>query len=75
MWFHIIQVPLIGLMTLAVYLLTEGLEGGVVNVSRWAMGVFAAFCSAYDVAAGIGTGYASSSVEERPRAPLGIHES
>jgi hypothetical protein len=39
------------------------------------MGVFAAFCSAYDVAAGIGTGYASSSVEERPRAPLGIHES
>jgi hypothetical protein len=28
MWFHIIQVPLIGLIALAVYLLTEGLEGG-----------------------------------------------
>jgi hypothetical protein len=29
MWFHIIQVPLIGLIALAVYLLTEGLEGQV----------------------------------------------
>ena len=28
MWFHFIQVPLIGLMALAVYLLTDGLEGG-----------------------------------------------
>jgi hypothetical protein len=27
MWFHIIQVPLIGLIALAVYLLTEGLRG------------------------------------------------
>jgi hypothetical protein len=58
MWFHIIQVPLIGLMALAVYLLTEGLEGRAVNVSRWAIGVFAVFFSAYDAAAGIGTGYA-----------------
>jgi hypothetical protein len=31
MWFHIIQVPLIGLIALAVYLLTEGLvwKGGL----------------------------------------------
>jgi hypothetical protein len=58
MWFHIIQVPLIGLIALAVYLLTEGLEGRAVNVSRWAIGVFAVFFSAYDAAAGIGTGYA-----------------
>jgi hypothetical protein len=58
MWFHIIQVPLIGLIALAVYLLTEGLEGRVVSVSRWAIGVFAVFFSAYDAAAGIGTGYA-----------------
>ena len=58
MWFHFIQVPLIGLMALAVYLLTEGLEGRAVMVSRWAIGVFAVFFSAYDAAAGIGTGYA-----------------
>jgi hypothetical protein len=58
MWFHIIQVPLIGLIALAVYLLTEGLEGQVVRVSRWAIAVFAVFFSAYDAAAGIATGYA-----------------
>jgi hypothetical protein len=58
MWFHIIQVPLIGLIALAVYLLTDGLEGRAVNVSRWAIAVFAVFFSAYDAAAGIGTGYA-----------------
>src|SRR5215218_5942589 len=58
MWFHFIQVPLIGLIALAVYLLTEGLEGRAVIVSRWAIGVFAVFFSAYDAAAGIGTGYA-----------------
>jgi hypothetical protein len=58
MWFHIIQVPLIGLIALAVYLLTVGLEGRAVSVSRWAIGVFAVFFSAYDAAAGIATGYA-----------------
>ena len=36
MWFHIIQIPLTGLIALAVYLLTEGLEGRAVMVSRWA---------------------------------------
>jgi hypothetical protein len=58
MWFHFIQVPLIGLIALAVYLLTDGLEGRSVSVSRWAIGVFAVFFSAYDAAAGIATGYA-----------------
>jgi hypothetical protein len=58
MWFHFIQVPLIGLIALAVYLLTDGLEGRAASVSRWAIGVFAVFFSAYDAAAGIGTGYA-----------------
>ena len=58
MWFHFIQVPLIGLIALAVYLLTEGLEGRAVMVSRWSIGVFAVFFSAYDAAAGIATGYA-----------------
>jgi hypothetical protein len=64
MWFHIIQVPLIGLIALAVYLLTEGLQGRAVRVSRWAIGVFAVFFSAYDAAAGIGTGYALSNARE-----------
>src|SRR5919112_3083670 len=58
MWFHFIQVPLIGLIALAVYLLTEGLQGRAVIVSRLALGIFAVFFSAYDAAAGIGTGYA-----------------
>src|SRR3712207_1269598 len=56
MWFHIIQVPLIGLIALAVYLLTDGLEGQAVSVSRWAIGVLAVFFSACAAAAGIGTG-------------------
>jgi hypothetical protein len=58
MWFHFIQVPLIGLIALAAYLLTDGLEGRSASVSRWAIGVFTVFFSAYDAAAGIGTGYA-----------------
>lgn len=58
MWFHFVPVPLIGLIALAVYLLTDGLEGRAASVSRWAIGVFAVFFSAYDAAAGIGTGYA-----------------
>ena len=68
MWFHIIQLPLIGLMVLAVYLLTEGLEGRPVRVSRWALGVFAVFFSAYDAAAGIATGYALRSAQGLPAA-------
>jgi hypothetical protein len=36
MWFHIIQILLTVLIALAVYLLTEGLEGRAVMVSRWA---------------------------------------
>jgi hypothetical protein len=58
MWFHIIQVPLTGLLALAVCLLTDGLQGRAVMVSRWAIGVFAVFFSAYDATAGIATGYA-----------------
>ena len=58
MLFHIIQVPLTGLIALAVCLLTDGLQGRAVMVSRWAIGVFAVFFSAYDTTAGIATGYA-----------------
>jgi hypothetical protein len=75
MWFHIIQVPLIGLIALAVYLLTEGLEGRAVMVSRWAIGVFAVFFSAYDAAAGIGTGYALRNAQGLPAgAQEAVHE-
>jgi hypothetical protein len=75
MWFHIIQVPLIGLMALAVYLLTYGLEGLAVMVSRWAIGVFAVFFSAYDAAAGVGTGYALRNAQGLPAgAQKAIHE-
>jgi hypothetical protein len=66
MWFHFIQVPLIGLIALAVYLLTQGLEGRAASVSRWAVGVFAVFFSAYDAAAGIGTGYALRNAQGLP---------
>jgi hypothetical protein len=54
--FHVIQLPLIGLVALAVYLLTVGLEGRAASVSRWAAGVFAVFYGAYDTVAGIATG-------------------
>jgi hypothetical protein len=75
MWFHIIQVPLIGLIALAVYLLTEGLEGRAVSVSRWAIAVFAVFFSAYDAAAGIATGYALRNAQGLPAgAQEAVHE-
>jgi len=56
-WFHVIQLVLTGFIALAVYLLTDGLEGQAVSVSRWAIAVFAVFFSAYDAAAGIATGF------------------
>jgi hypothetical protein len=75
MWFHIIQVPLIGLIALAVYLLTNGLEGRAVSVSRWAIAVFAVFFSAYDAAAGIATGYALRNAQGLPAgAQEAVHE-
>src|SRR5919106_2111695 len=75
MWFHIIQLPLIGLIALAVYLLTEGLEGRAVMVSRWAIAVFAVFFSAYDAAAGIATGFALRNAQGLPAgAQKAIHE-
>jgi hypothetical protein len=75
MWFHIIQVPLIGLIALAVYLLTEGLEGRAVRVSRWAIAVFAVFFSAYDAAAGIATGYALRNAQGLPAGvQAAVHE-
>ena len=64
LWFHMIQLVLIGLMALAVYLLTDGLAGRAVSVSRWAIAVFAVFFSAYDAAAGIATGFVLQSAQD-----------
>ena len=63
LWFHMIQLLLTGLIALAVYLLTDGLAGRAVSVSRWAIGVFAVFFSAYDAAAGIATGFMLSGAQ------------
>jgi hypothetical protein len=57
LWFHLIQLVLVGLTSLMVYSLTAGLEGRPVIVSRWAVAVFAVFFAAYDAAAGIATGF------------------
>lgn len=64
LWFHLIQLVLTGLIALAVYLLTDGLAGRAVSVSRWAIAVFAVFFSAYDAAAGIATGFVLQSAQE-----------
>jgi len=53
---HLIQLPLFGLLGLAIYQLTAGLTGPLVSVSRGALAVFAVFYSAFDAAMGIGTG-------------------
>jgi hypothetical protein len=66
LWFHMIQLPLIALMALAVYLLTDGLEGTPVIVSRWATAVFAVFFGAYDAAAGIATGFVLRNAQGLP---------
>jgi hypothetical protein len=56
-WFHMIQLPLTSLVALSAYMLTQGLTGQIVSVSRWAVAVFAVYFSAYDAAAGIATGF------------------
>jgi hypothetical protein len=68
LWFHMIQLPLIGLTAWAVYLLTAGLDGRAAVVSRWAAGVFAMFFSAYDAAAGVATGYVWRNAQDLPPA-------
>ncbi len=65
-WFHMIQLPLVGLVAVAAFLLTEGLTGPLVTVSRWSVGVFAVFFSAYDAAAGIATGYVLRNAQGLP---------
>ncbi len=65
-WFHMIQLPLVGLVAVAAFLLTEALTGPLVTASRWAVGVFAVFFSSYDAAAGIATGYVLRNAQGLP---------
>jgi hypothetical protein len=65
-WFHMIQLPLVGLVAVAAFLLTAGLTGPLVASSRCAVGVFAVFFSAYDAAAGIATGYVLRNAQGLP---------
>jgi hypothetical protein len=65
-WFHMIQLPLVGLVAVAAFLLTARLTGPLVASSRWAVGVFAVFFSAYDAAAGIATGYVLRNAQGLP---------
>lgn len=66
LWFHMVQLPLVGLVAVAVYLLTAGLEGPAVATSRWATGVFVLFFGAYDAAAGIATGFVWRTAQSLP---------
>jgi hypothetical protein len=53
---QLLQLPLFGLLALAVYLLTHPLRGTSAFVNYMAMGVFAVFYTAYDAILGISTG-------------------
>ena len=53
---HIIQIPLFGLMAVAVYLLVDGLRGQAATISRLAMWVFIVFYVALDAMSGVATG-------------------
>jgi hypothetical protein len=75
LWFHMIQLLLTGLIALAVYLLTDGLSGRAASVSRWAVGVFAVFFSAYDAAAGIATGFVLQAAQDlSPEEQAAVYE-
>jgi hypothetical protein len=53
---HILQLPLFGLLALAVYTLTDGLRGPLVLISRIGLAVFAIFYTAADAILGIARG-------------------
>lgn len=66
--FHVIQLPLLGLVAVSVFLLADQLG----RASAWptciGMGIFMVFFSAYDTLAGIGTGLAMRGARELPEA-------
>lgn len=53
---HVIQLPLFGLMALAVLLLLDGTRGSAATISRIALGVFVVFYTMLDATAGIAAG-------------------
>ena len=53
---HVTQIPLFGLMGVAVYLLVDGLCGQAATISRQAMWVFVVFYIALDAMSGVATG-------------------
>ena len=53
---HLIQIPLFGLMAVAVYLLVNGLIGPAAKISRLAMWFFIVFYVALDAMSGVATG-------------------
>ena len=71
---HVLQLFFIGLMGAAVYVLTSGLEGRVVTVSRLAAGAFVLFYGAWEVATGIGTGVLVSYANSLPAAEQAVAE-
>ena len=54
---HITMLFFIPLMALATFVLLYGLEGRAATVSRYALGVFMAFYTAWEVSVGLVTGY------------------
>jgi hypothetical protein len=54
---HITMLFFIPLMALAGYVLLSGIEARAATVSRWALGVFAAFYTAWEVSVGLVTGF------------------
>lgn len=63
---HLLQVPLFGLMALAVLLLIGNLEGLAVTVSRIGIGCFVCFYIALDSIAGISSGILIQQAQDLP---------
>ena len=53
---HLAQIPLFGLMAVAVYLLVDGLRGQAATITRLAMWVFIVFFVALDAMSGVAVG-------------------
>lgn len=55
---HTLQIPLFGLMGLAVYWLSEDLTGRTAQLGRYSISIFTIFYAAYDTLAGVSLGLA-----------------
>ena len=63
---HLLQLPLFGLLALAVYLLVKDLPGLAASLSRIAMGFFVVFYIAFDSVLGIATGILIRNAQNLP---------